>query len=252
MLKVFRTPDDIDDSGRRITKLAYSVGNLPENIMAQPSTGPGGPSSNRRRSKWVPGQGQLKIAVLTFFVTVIVLLFNLYYCNLGLWLIYKNPAATLEGVLEQTQSMMTKQILLSSMAALLLSILVSLSFYKLLGPIYRFKKYFRDMQTGRWTETCELRKGDELQDVKEAINTTLRLMEERMRKQHDVLVETREVLDELSDVATERDKIRELIAKADAEDAEYSKRFGENGTSSAREPAMATAEAEAQPEPSTT
>ena len=220
--------------------------------MAQSKTDPRGPSGNRRRSKWVPGQGQLKIAVLTFFVTVIVLLFNLYYCNLGLWLIYRNPATTLEGVLEQTQGMMTKQILLSSMAALLLSILVSLSFYKILGPIYRFKQYFRQLQTGRWTQACELRKGDELQDVKDAINTTLRLMEERIRSQHDVLVETRQVLDELAGVATERDKIRELIEKVDAEDAEYVKRFGEDGTTEDPEPAMAGASASAQSEPSTT
>ena len=220
--------------------------------MAQSDTD----DSNRRRSKWVPGQGQLKIAVLTFFVTVIVLLFNLYYCNLGLWLIYKNPAATLEGVLEQTQSMMTKQILLSSMAALLLSILVSLSFYKILGPIYRFKQYFNQLRTGRWAPDCSLRKGDELQDVNDAINTTLGLMKDRLRSQHDVLVETRQVLDDLSGVATEPDKIRELIEKVDAEDAEYVKRFGESGTTKEPEPepepAMAEASASTQSEPSTT
>jgi signal transduction histidine kinase len=147
--------------------------------------------------------------------------------------------------------MMTKQILLSSMAALLLSILVSLSFYKLLGPIYRFKQYFRQLQTGRWTETCELRKGDELQDVKDAINTTLRLMEERMRSQHEVLVETRRILDELAGVATERDKIRELIARADAEDAEYAKRFGDATRRAEVVPQLAFAGAAAQPEPST-
>ncbi len=212
--------------------------------MAQSDTD----DSNRRRSKWVPGQGQMKIAVLTFFVTVIVLLFNLYYCNLGLWLIYKNPAATLEGVLEQTQSMMTKQILLSSMAALLLSILVSLSFYKILGPIYRFKEYFKQLRTGRWASECSLRKGDELQDVNDAINTTLGLMKDRMRRQHDVLVETRQVLDDLSGVATEPDKIRELIEKADLEVAEYEKRFGESGTTKEPEPEPATAEA-SEPEP---
>ena len=224
--------------------------------MAQSDTD----DSNRRRSKWVPGQGQMKIAVLTFFVTVIVLLFNLYYCNLGLWLIYKNPAATLEGVLEQTQSMMTKQILLSSMAALLLSILVSLSFYKILGPIYRFKQYFRQLRTGRWAPDCSLRKGDELQDVNEVINFTLGLMKDRIRSQHGVLVETRQVLDDLSGVATEPDKIRELIEKLDAEDAEYVKRFGENNTTTEPndatkepEPAMAGASsASTQSEPSTT
>ncbi len=213
-------------------------------------------SSNRRRSKWVPGHGQLKIAVLTFFVTVIVLLFNLYYCNLGLWLIYKNPAATLEGVLEQTQNMMTKQILLSSMAALLLSILVSLSFYKILGPIYRFKQYFRQLQTGRWIQECELRKGDELQDVRDAINTALEVMKERMRSQHDVLLETRQVLDDLIGVATEPDKIRELIEKTDAEDAEYVKRFGANETTQVPkpepEPAMAAASDSSHSDPSTT
>lgn len=209
--------------------------------MAQSDTNPD--DSNRRRSKWVPGQGQMKIAVLTFFVTVIVLLFNLYYCNLGLWLIYKNPAATLEGVLEQTQSMMTKQILLSSMAALLLSILVSLSFYKILGPIYRFKQYFRKMQTGSWTETCTLRKGDELQDVSDSINATLECMKVRLRNQHGLLLETRRALDDLSGVATERDKIRELIQKVDAEDAEYVKRFGPNETRQDPEPAMAEASA---------
>ena len=219
--------------------------------MAQSETGTGG-SSNRRRSKWVPGPSQLKIAVLTFFMTIIVLLFNLYYCNLGLWLIYRNPAATLEGVLEQTQGMMTKQILLSSIAALLLSILVALSFYKILGPVYRFKQYFRKLQSGRWTQTCELRKGDELQDVADAINTTLGLMEERLRSQHDVLVETRQVLDELAGVAAEPDKVRELIAKTDAEDAEYVKRFGANETGKDPEPAMAGASASTQSEPSTT
>lgn len=220
--------------------------------MAQSDTNPD--DSNRRRSKWVPGQGQMKIAVLTFFVTVIVLLFNLYYCNLGLWLIYKNPAATLEGVLEQTQSMMTKQILLSSMAALLLSILVSLSFYKILGPIYRFKQYFKQLLTGRWNPECSLRKGDELQDVNDAINTTLGLMKDRLRSQHEVLVETRQVLDDLSGVATEPDKIRELIEKVDVEGAEYVKRFGESGITQEPEPepAMAEASASTQSEPSTT
>lgn len=216
--------------------------------MTQSDSGPGQSHSNRRRSKWVPGNGQLKIAVLTFFVTVVVLLFNLYYCNLGLWLIYENPSATLEGVLEQTQDMMSKQILLSSMAALLLSILVSLSFYKILGPIYRFRKYFDDLRIGRWDQSCTLRRGDELQDVSAAITTALGLMQDRMRRQHQVLTEARQALVDLSGAQDGEGKARELLERIDAEASEYERRLGEKVApeeSEAPEPAMAGASSEA-------
>jgi len=43
--------------------------------------------------------------------------------------------------------------------------------FRIAGPIYRFEKYLMDVHEGREVKPCRLRKGDELQELCEIINT---------------------------------------------------------------------------------
>jgi hypothetical protein len=87
--------------GRLLSTVALHQGN----VMVETNTGSNsGP--NRRRSECAPRDLQKKIALVAFSVGTIGLMFNLQFGLIGLWMIYLNPADTVEGVLQQTKNMM--------------------------------------------------------------------------------------------------------------------------------------------------
>ncbi len=180
----------------------------------------------RRRTKWAPGGLQKKIVWTTACVGGVIVLFNIQFSLLGLWMVGNNPAPTMEGVIGQIKSLVWSQLLLATLATIPLSIWVGLTFFKICGPIYRFKKYFLDLETGRWDQPCNLRRGDGLQDMKQSINGAMELLTGKIRRQDAVLREVREELQRLSSLDPDGIATEQLISKMDVEITETSEKLG--------------------------
>jgi len=181
---------------------------------------------NRRRSKWAPRDLQKKIALVAFSVGAIVLMFNLQFGFIGLWMIYQSPADTLEGVLQQTKNLMVTQFVVVGLITTLFALWAGLTFFPVAGPIHRFKLFFTEMSSGRWDVACNLRDKDHLQDVKDEINSALGLMVENIKAKHEILSDAREILEKDSTSST-NPKVQDLLARIEEAAVEHSRRFGE-------------------------
>jgi hypothetical protein len=181
----------------------------------------------KRRTKWVKPELQLKIVLMTLSVATIVLVINFQLNLLGLSRIHGYPASTIDGTLDLIRSSLLKQFLIACCLVVPLSIWVGAVYaFKFCGPIYRFRLFFRELAQGRWDPPCRLRKGDDLQDVKDSINACLDLMKERLKRQHELLGKAREALASPSTEVGEGHDVQVLLSKMDQEAAEFEKRFG--------------------------
>ena|SRR2546425_11168363 len=180
----------------------------------------------KRRTKWIKPDLQLKIMLMTLSVATIVLSINFQLNLLGLSRIHGHPAPTIDGTLELVRSSLLRQFVFACCLVAPLSIWVGAVYaFKFCGPIYRFRRFFEELAAGRWDPPCRLRKGDDLQDVKDSINACLDLMKERLQKQHELLGTAREALGSPS-ALREEPKVLVLLGEIDREAAEFDKRFG--------------------------
>ena len=203
---------------------------------------------NRRKKKLIRSDLQLKIVFITLFVASLVLLINFQMSLAALWSISVQPTGTVESALDQIRHVMVKKFLISVGMAIPLAVSLGILYsFKFSGPVYRFKKYFLDLVTGRWDERCSLRKGDDLQDVCDAINSAVGTLRERIRESHNTLQDARRVLDEVSYTVDEggKGRIQALREKIDREERVWKERFPSAVSS---EPAGQPAVAEAAPE----
>ena len=102
--------------------------------------------------------------------------------------------------------------------------------FKFCGPIYRCKKFFVDRLNGRWDGLLTLRKGDDLRDVKDAINAAMDLMNRTIRSQHQILMEVRAVMQEPLASFQREGKTEDLISRIDKEASRFAQRFGASET----------------------
>lgn len=74
-------------------------------------------------------------------------------------------------VLEELPRILRNQVLLTFllMAPLMLAVGV-LETFRVVGPLYRFEQYLRDMAAGKRPEACKIRKHDELQEFCDLLN----------------------------------------------------------------------------------
>jgi len=74
-------------------------------------------------------------------------------------------------VLEQLPGILRSQVLLTFllMAPLMLAVGV-LETFRVVGPLYRFERYLRDVAEGKRPQPCRIRKGDELQEFCRLLN----------------------------------------------------------------------------------
>jgi hypothetical protein len=187
---------------------------------------------NRRKKKLIRSDLQIKIVFITLFVASLVLLINFQMSLAALWSISIQPVGTVESALDLIRHVMVKKFLISVGMAIPLAISVGILYsFKFSGPIYRFKKYFGDLVTGRWDARCGLRKGDDLQDVCDSINLAVGTLRERIRESHQVLQEARVVLDEAGYTvdASKKAKNKSLREKIDREDRVWQERFPGSG-----------------------
>ena len=151
----------------------------------------------RRRKKLTRVDLQLKIVFITLFVASLVLLVNFQLTLAGLWSISSQLSGgySVNELLESVKESTIRKFLFSVVMAVPLAGFVGILYsFKFCGPIYRFKKYFTELKSGRWDERCMLRKGDDLQDVAHAINEGMGCLRERIREDQAVLREVESFL----------------------------------------------------------
>ena len=183
---------------------------------------------NRRKKKLIRSDLQIKIVFITLFVASLVLLINFQMSLAALWSISIQPVGSVESALDQIRHVMVKKFLIAVGMAIPLAVSVGILYsFKFSGPIYRFKKYFLDLVTGRWDERCTLRKGDDLKDVCDSINAAVGTLRERIRESHHILQDARRVLEEVSYTVdgAGKAKIQTLREKIDREDRVWQERF---------------------------
>jgi hypothetical protein len=100
----------------------------------------------------------------------------------------------------------------ATLAIVPLSIWTGLTFFKVCGPLYRFKKYFEAIAAGNWKDSCQIRKADSLQDVNALINEAVRALRAKIEEQDVLLARARSLLVES---ARDHDDVSALLDSVD-------------------------------------
>ena len=146
----------------------------------------------RRRKKLVRLDVQVRVILIALCVASLVLLVNFYLTFMTI----TNGSAAVTGpvavrlLLDNLRHSILNQFLISIGLSIPLAIGIGVLYsFRFAGPIYRFKKYFTELATGRWNVRCSLRQGDDLQDVCDAINAALDPMRKALEESHGILKE---------------------------------------------------------------
>lgn len=199
---------------------------LPFTPMSSENTAPradGARRPNRRRRKFVRKDLQLKIIFGTLFVALIVLVINFQLPIMGMWIM----RATSTIWLDTHYNLMIKLLVTSFATSFLLTIPLAIWMgivfsFQFCGPIYKIKKFFVELNSGRWDRICRLRKNDDLKDVAEVINQYVSLARDRLRSQHETLEKVRTFLE----TCDQSEQVESLLALIQEEGSEYAPRLG--------------------------
>ena len=210
---------------------------------------------NMRRRKLVRLDLQLKIVFITLFVASLVLLINFQlslagHAHLESQMHDKIDVQRISDAIKQ--STIQKFLFSVAMAVPLAGFVGILYSFKFCGPIYKFKKFFSELVAGRWDERCFLRKGDDLQDVCQAINDGMDGFRDQLRKNHSLAMDMQAFLAEAAftvDGNTQMllDRIRDGISE---EENMFRERFADDWA--AEQKAMAESSAPSADSPSAT
>ena len=209
---------------------------------------------NRRKTKYIRPDMQLKVVFITFFAASFLLLVNFQLNLSGLWSISGKAGmvATL-GTIDETRRLLIEKFLITIALGVPLTVSVGILYsFSFSGPIYRFRRYFQDLGAGRWDARCTLRQGDGLQDLCEAINESLDPIWAQLLEDTKLLQESSALLDESSLPAgsdpERRKMLQERLRKAIAV---HEERLGLRKRPAAPAPAMASASPERELEQTT-
>ncbi len=180
----------------------------------------------RRRTKWVRPELQLKVIGAALLLGVVILTVNLILLRVNLLQFKEPPTETATEVVAKVRASFVRATVVSLVAAIPLSVLLGIFFsFRFCGPIYRFRKFFQELDAGRWDSDCHLRQGDNLQDLRAIINRVLRSMRERLLRQHDLIRKYRQLVEEHSDAFGGDERVGRLLEETDRETAEIERRF---------------------------
>ena len=178
---------------------------------------------NRRRRKFIRKDLQLKIIFGTLFVALIVLVINFQLPIMGMRIMRTNSSILLDAHYNLMVKLLVTSFATSFLLTIPLAIWMGIVFsFQFCGPIYKIKKFFVELNSGRWDRICRLRKNDDLKDVASVINQYVGLARDRLRGQHATLEKVRTFL-ETCDKSEQVDSLLELIKE---EDSQYRPRLG--------------------------
>ena len=186
---------------------------------------------NRRKTKFIRPDMQLKVIFITFFVASFVLLIDFQLCLSGLWSLSTRVGGTaaVDLALEEMRLTLIRKFLVAFGLAIPLSVCVGILYtFRFSGPIHRFKLYFGQLAAGRWDARCELREADQLRDVCERINSGVDVLRTQILKDLRLLQDARDVLDRAPAPTEPRacEEIRSLRSRLDVEIAFHEERLG--------------------------
>jgi uncharacterized transporter YbjL len=184
----------------------------------------------RRKRKLVRLDLQLKVVFVTLFVASLVLLINFQLSLAALWSLSGKLTATMSvaAALEELRRSLIGKFLTSVGIAVPLAAAVGILYsFRFCGPIYRFKKYFKEIASGRWDSQCSLRKGDDLQDVCDSIVVAMTLLQDFLKENRGILKEIEEIQNQGLIVARGEDleKVKGLLERVAVANAVFQQRF---------------------------
>lgn len=178
---------------------------------------------NRRRRKFIRKDLQLKIIFGTLFVALIVLVINFQLPIMGMRIMRTNSSILLDAHYNLMVKLLVTSFATSFLLTIPLAIWMGIVFsFQFCGPIYKIKKFFVELNSGRWDRVCRLRQKDDLKDIAAVINQFVGLARDRLRGQHAALEKVRTFL-ETCDKSEQVDSLLALIAE---EESQYRPRLG--------------------------
>lgn len=143
-----------------------------------------------RKKKLVRPDLQFRFVLVALAVASAVLLFNFQFVRFllggvpALFPGVPSAAAVVQGCQESVTYALALSVATAIPLAAGLGILFSFPFA---GPCYRFSRFFAGLRDGRWDTRCQLRKGDELQDIAREINSALDVVRAGMKQDRGLL-----------------------------------------------------------------
>lgn len=184
----------------------------------------------RRKRKLVRIDLQLKIVFVTLFVASLVLLINFQLSLAALWSLSSKltPTMSVAVALEELRRSLIAKFLTSVGIAVPLAAAVGILYsFRFCGPIYRFKKYFTELQSGRWDASCALRTGDDLWDVCDSITGAMSLLQSFLKENQEIVKGIEELQSQGSLVAKSesQEKLQGLMERVAAASLVFKQRF---------------------------
>ena len=113
----------------------------------------------KRRKKFIRRDLQLKLIFGTFFVALISMCFSLMIPIIGMWMLQGSWPDSFQPFYTRINNLLIFSlgisIILSIPVCFWMGIVISFHFC---GPLYKIKKHFTEMLSGRWDTPCQIRK----------------------------------------------------------------------------------------------
>jgi len=185
---------------------------------------------NRRRTRLARPDVQLKVVFIAVFVTCASLVVQMRLGVAGLREISASLADGLSSfqVLDIVEAAVVRSLYLSICVALPLAVGIGVLYsFRFAGPLVRFQSYFSGMLGGRWDGRCNLRKGDDLQDVATAVNGAMDEVRDRLCEDREILQEVKHLLTNsvFSTDDSSQHLVDRLIQRVDAAEDAFAVRF---------------------------
>lgn len=149
-----------------------------------------------RKKKMIRPDLQWKVILGCVGVSLVITLVNAHIPLLGLWKFNEIHADVNAPLMGHMETVITTCFFVSIFLTIGLSIwLGTLLSFQFCGPIFAMKRYLLSLRDGTWGHECQLRKGDDLQDFKEALNEGVGALRTRIVAQQEALLAAERVLD---------------------------------------------------------
>lgn len=192
------------------------------------------PSIKHRRTKFIRFDVQFRVILIALCVACLVLLINFQMSMAALGSVKgsfeRGVSATM--TFEEMRNAVISRFLLSIGITIPIAAAVGILYsFRFAGPLYRFDRYFNELKTGRWSNRCSVRKGDDLQDMCGAINGALDPMRALLQESHGILKTVQALVAQaaLKPSPDAEDEVKALMAQIAAANAVYDARLPQPG-----------------------
>ena len=159
---------------------------------------------HRRRRKYVRPDLQAKLILGSLGITLLVTFIGTHIPLVGLWQFTTNNQGENNALIDHMSRFFTASFYVSIILTASLATWFGYWYsFRFCGPIYALKKYFDELKAGSWERDMRLRKGDDLQDVKDSINASVGELRTRLQEQRTVMIDALALLESTNDASEE-------------------------------------------------